>query len=405
MQHPDNLMILLGITFPLVLLLLFFLLVKSLKRTKENKGERRSETAFVVETFHELVGQLKEKERELDELRLKAEARADEIESFSRNIIQSVPSGVVSLDEQFRVTFANASAIEILKMGENIEGKSYVEIFDEPLREILLQRKVVKREELLYTLKGGEKIWLGLTTSELFDTRGNPIGMVIVFSDITEFKAMETQIQYRKWLSSLGEISLGIAHELRNPLGVISGYVKMLAKKDEKFALEVDAINREIKIMDRIIQNFLSFARPVTPVPVEIELDRLVEDLLEGIEFKGIEVSKRLVPVRIKTDEVLLRQALGNLLQNSVEAMEGGGLLKVDIGVQEERLFIQIEDSGGGIPDRISEKVFLPFFTTKEKGTGLGLSIVQKNITLLGGTVNYFPTDKGTRFVIELPYK
>ncbi|RMG04271.1 MAG: PAS domain-containing protein [Nitrospirae bacterium] len=405
MESPDNLMILLGITFPLVLLIFFFLLVKSLKRTKENRGERRSETAFVVETFHELVGQLKEKERELDELRLKAEARADEIESFSRNIIQSVPSGVVSLDEQLRVTFANASAIEILKIGEDVEGKSYEEIFDEPLREILFKRRVVKREELLYTLKGGEKIWLGLTTSELFDTRGKPIGMVIVFSDITEFKAMETQIQYRKWLSSLGEISLGIAHELRNPLGVISGYVKMLAKKDEKFTQEVDAINREIKIMDRIIQNFLSFARPVTPAPVEIDLDRLVDDLLEGFDLGGIAVSKNLVPVRVKTDEVLLRQALGNLIQNSIEAMREGGMLKISVGVQAERLFIEVEDSGGGIPERISEKVFLPFFTTKEKGTGLGLSIVQKNITLLGGSVNYFPTDKGTRFVIELPFK
>ncbi len=405
MPEVSGNLLFLTVLFPVIFIILGLIFIRMLRKAPKTTKEKRSETAFIVETFHELVGKLKEKERELEVLRQKAEERAVEIESYSTNIIQSVPSGVVSLDDDLVVTFANTPAAEILREKESLAGKSYVEIFREPLLSVLKERETVKRREYLYELRTGEKIWLGLTTSRLYNSSGEPIGMVMVFTDLTELKALERQIQFREWLTSLGEISLGIAHELRNPLAVISGYVKILEKKKAGFEEEIEAISREIKVMDRTIENFLSFARPVTPANVDVDLRPLLEDLVWVERPEGVDLDLKLEECMIESDEILLRQAFTNLIKNAFESMEDGGILRIRLTCKGSRAIVEIEDTGRGIPEQISEKIFLPFYTTKEKGTGLGLSIVQKNITLIGGSLNFSSGPGGTRFVLEIPLK
>ncbi len=393
---------------PIVLLFFIVLSFRYLRKARKLADDmKKTEMSFVVDTFHELVAKLKEKEKELEELRKRAEERAEDVESYSDNIIESVPSGVVSFDNNLRITRANSSAIKILGLTtKDLKGLSYDEVFYEPLKGLIEKQDTVKRAEYLYRIGDGISRWLGLTISPLYNRKKEKIGKVLIFSDITELKDLERQIRLREWLSSLGEVSLGIAHELRNPMAVISGYSKLLKKNSpEEYQKIVDAIMDEIKGMDRIINDFLSFARPVNPNKEQVNLRELITEALKPLvsSFNQIIYTEDIADCRINTDPVLIKQAITNIARNSIEAMEGSGELRVLAECVDQGVRIVIEDSGGGIPEDIKEKIFLPFYTTKENGTGLGLAVVHKNITTLGGTVMVENINRGSRFTIELP--
>jgi len=395
------------VLIPLLLLILFLYSFRYLKRASKLKEEmKQSEVGFVVDTFHELVAKLKEKEKELEELRKKAEERADDVVSYSDNIIESVPSGVVSFNNELIITSVNSSALKILGLeGKEIERKRYSEVFYEPVKGLIEKQDIVKRAEYLYETGEGKR-WLGLTISPLYNRKKEKIGKVLIFSDLTELKTLERQVRLREWLSSLGEVSLGIAHELRNPMAVISGYSKLL-KKDasERQQAIVDAIAEEINAMDRIINDFLSFAKPVVPQTEMVNLREIVTEILQGqLDGKSsIDCDERLGDCVIKTDPVLFKQAVSNIIRNAIEAMPTGGRLLVELKCSESRAIFIVEDTGSGIPDEIREKIFLPFFTTKDRGTGLGLSIVHKNITTLGGNIRVESKKGMTRFIVEIP--
>ncbi len=252
---------------------------------------------------------------------------------------------------------------------------------------------------------------MGLTLSPLKDSEGAIIGQILVFTDLTHLKAIESQIELRDKLSSLGEISAGIAHELRNPMAVIAGYTKLLSKKaDTSIKPTVDAISKEIVVMDRIITDFLSFAKPAELNVTDINLRELIENCVASTRGEQDDIIIKLainnLPL-IKGDEVLLRQAFINLLQNSTESMPKGGVLTIEATSLSDRerdsVEIFISDTGHGISEDIKDKIFLPFFTTKEKGTGLGLAIVHKIVVSHGGSISVDSSEKGTIFKIKLP--
>ncbi|MEW6584227.1 MAG: ATP-binding protein [Nitrospirota bacterium] len=380
--------------------------------TKQIEHKDVSKVGFVVDTFHDLVSKLKEKERELEELRKKAEDRATAIEGYNENILQSVPSGVISFDEDMRITKVNAPAERILEIqAESAAGKLHADVLGKPISDLLGKSRVIERSEVRYVTPSGRRIWLGLTFSPLRNSAGQTIGQILVFTDLTHLKAIESQMELRDRLSSLGEISAGIAHELRNPMGVIAGYTKLLSKKiDDSLRPTVNAISKEITVMDRIISDFLSFAKPPELAVSGINLKKLMADCLSvsmgerGDIVLNLDVSE--LP-SFKGDEVLLRQAFANLIQNSVEAMPQGGNLSIrafqttDSGG--DFLSICVSDTGHGVPEELKNKIFLPFFTSKEKGTGLGLAIVHKIIITHGGSISFESTPKGTTFKIRLP--
>jgi PAS domain S-box-containing protein len=393
--------------FLVIIIFLFFFFMRIFRKKRKEPEEDRSDVSFVVDTFHELVARLKENERELDQLRKRAEDRAEEVESYSDNIVRSVPSGVVSLDNDLRLTKVNNAAAVILRYRpEDIVGRPYHEVFRSPLKELIEMRKSLKRGEYLYENAAGEKRWIGLNMSSLFNRNGETIGQILIFTDLTELKSLEKQIRLREWLSSLGEISLGIAHELRNPMAVISGYAKILSRKEDISSIpEVETIMKEINVMDRIIGDFLSFAKPITPNMMDVDIKEIVENILEHIlkDRDDIKPDTILKDYTLKGDEVLLRQAFYNLIRNAVEAMPDGGILTIIAKREGHSLLIAVSDTGRGIPEEIREKVFLPFYTTRESGTGLGLAIVHKNVSLLGGTVNFVSSEEGTTFLVRMP--
>jgi len=395
--------------FMVIIIFLFFFFMRAFRKKRRRKGpeEDRSDVSFVVDTFHELVARLKENERELELLRKRAEDRAEEVESYSDNIVQSVPSGVVSLDNDLRLTKVNNAAAAILRYRpEEIVGRPYHEVFRSPLKELIEKRESLKRGEYLYENAAGEKRWIGLNMSSLFNRNGDTIGQILIFTDLTELKSLEKQIRLREWLSSLGEISLGIAHELRNPMAVISGYAKILSRRKDIHSIpEVETIVKEINVMDRIIGDFLSFAKPITPNMMDVDIRELVENIVEHLlkDRDDIKLDALLKDYTLKSDEVLLRQAFYNLVRNAVEAMPDGGILTIIAKREDGSLLIAVSDTGKGIPEEIKDKVFLPFYTTRERGTGLGLAIVHKNITLLGGTVSFVSSEEGTTFLVRMP--
>lgn len=388
---------------------LYFLrrFTKFYSEKKRLEQEDVSKVGFVVDTFHELISKLKDKERELEVLRQDAENRALAIEGYNENILQSVPTGVMSFNEEMRVMKINLSAEKILEVkGDMIVGKYHTDVLNKPITDLLNDRKVVERGEISYITPSGKKIWLGLTLSPLKDEEGRIIGQIVIFTDITRLKAFESQTELRARLSSLGEISAGIAHELRNPMGVIAGYTKLLLKKaDDSLKPTVAAISKEIAVMDRIISDFLSFAKPAELDISDVDIKTIIKNCAAAITNESDNINLSLdidgLPV-IKGDEILLRQAFTNLIQNAAEAMPQGGELAIKASIK-DFLEISISDTGHGISENIMDKIFIPFFTTKDRGTGLGLAIVHKIVVSHGGSISVDSSDNGTTFRIRFP--
>ena len=370
-----------------------------------------SKVGFVVDTFHDMVSTLKDKEKELEILRQKAEDRALAIEGYNENILQSVPSGVMSFDENLKIMKVNQAAGKILEVKEEtVIGKHHTEILGEPITDLLKEKKFIERGEISYITSSGKRIWLGMTLSPLRDQNGEKIGQILVFTDLTHLKAVESQMELRARLSSLGELSAGIAHELRNPMAVIAGYTKLLSKKGEKSLQPIiENISKEIAVMDRIISDFLSFAKPAELTMTDIDLKAMIGNCITAIRGDKSDITVRLnIDGRptIKGDEVFLRQVFMNIIQNAVEAMPQGGVLTIEIVPSADPgrgVDIVISDTGHGISEDIIDKIFLPFFTTKERGTGLGLAIVHKIVVSHGGTISVESSDKGTTFRMRVP--
>ena len=202
----------------------------------KEEREKTPDTAFIINAFHDVTKQLKEKEKELQRLKLLAEQRAENFESYNENILECVTSGVMTFDRNCSLTTINRAAEEILALQrEQAVGKSCRELFDDGnvTRAVYrtMERKAPSARMEAMLDRPSEKIWLGFNTAVLADRQGEALGVILSFSDLTEVKRLQEQMELQERLIALGEMSAGIAHELRNPMAVISGYLNLLAKK------------------------------------------------------------------------------------------------------------------------------------------------------------------------------
>lgn len=412
------------------ILLLVYLITRSIlvkhrkaliTRNEAGQTEKKNDLGFVVDTFHDLVRELKDKEQELQRLMSIAEDRADSIESYNENILRSVASGVITFDREGKImTFNPAAEIILSKRSDDAIGNICEDVFgkDNPITmiqmESLERAEGIARMETTVEKSYGEKIWLGLNTSLLKDNNGRLIGLILVFSDLTEIKHLQAQMELKERFALLGEMSAGIAHELRNPMGAIAGFSKLLSKKldngDERKPI-ADAIEKEIDGMNRVINELLNFTKPTDLNLSKVELKPLIEDSLSSIQLNSVKYNliSGKIPA-IDADDVLLKQVFINLFQNAIDAMPEGGELKIVLNIkpqtetQRQEAEIEISDTGTGIPEDKLKKIFHPFFTTKKNGTGLGLSLVQKIILYHGGKVEVeSKKGKGTTFRVGLP--
>ena len=415
--------------------------------------EKKEKVEFVIDTFSSLIHKLKEKEDELEKLRSLAERRASAAESYNEDILRCVGSGVVTFNMDRVITTFNHAAERMLGIKQDdAVGFPCVNVFGQAnaicriLDESLLLATTISRQEVEFQKKEGANIWIGLSVSPLRDKEGRHTGVIFVFTDLTEIKMLREQGELRKRLAMLGEMSGGIAHELRNSMGTIMGYAKMLSKKfpdEDPSQEEISTIISEVNAMDLIIKELLNYGRNVTPALSPVDLGGLLTKAIDTTigKFKDhnidVDLSILDLPV-VNMDEVLMRQALQNIIQNGLEAMPNGGKLKIGArshvsecsivkdekfpplkkggkgGFEEggfERLSpsaegveIIISDTGVGIPKDKLDKIFLPFYTTKPRGTGMGLALVHKIILSHGGNIAVeSEAGKGTTFRIHLP--
>ncbi len=383
-------------------------------------------TGFVKDNvFLDVVARLRDKEHELERLRSVAEERAREIESYNENILRSVSSGVITFNRESVVTTFNDAAGRILRFNRaDVIGKTCGEVFGANstvaglLNRCLSTGEAITREEFELYLPHGERIWIGVSTTLLKDSESRLIGTTFVCTDLTEIKALQEQVEMRERMTVLGQMSAGIAHEFRNLMGTILGAAKLVARQtppDSPVHESIQTVTHVISDMDHLITQFLNFARKTDPdlKPVDMGpwLKRVVEQVLEQVPPPHPHVEVTCFPdvPRIRIDEVLMRQALGNLVQNAVEAMPGGGRLTVSAGLRpplgrRREVEVRVSDTGAGIPQDRLGKIFLPFFTTKPKGTGLGLALVHKIVLLHNGRIDVESQErKGTTFRISLP--
>ena len=224
---------------------------------------------------------------------------------------------------------------------------------------------------------------------------------------------LKDQLAKAKHLSSLGEMVAGISHEIRNPLGIISSSAELLKKKMEpESSLNAisDIIIAESRRLNNIITDFLNYARPQNPHRIPCEMDKV---LIKNIHFLEPKIKEKGYIVRtffdkeiptIAADGDLLYQAFLNLLINAMQSMPDGGIIDVTIKKRDGILWVIFEDCGEGVPQSIMEKIWDPFFTTKEKGTGLGLGIVKNIIEAHDGAIQIGSRrPKGTRVSIRFP--
>ncbi len=228
-----------------------------------------------------------------------------------------------------------------------------------------------------------------------------------------EQRELESQLHQAERLAALGEMVAGVSHEIKNPLGIIQSTAELLAgapDADETQKRLSAVIREESARLNGIVTEFLDFARPQTPNLRETMLDDIIKRnisfLRPELEKKGISVEHNLDgrPLALRADPDLLYRVFLNIFINALQAMEGGGTIRLTAGEDQEAFTVEIRDTGPGISEENLPKLFNPFFTTKEKGTGLGLSIVKKLVEAHNGGIEVASAlDEGTRVMLYLP--
>ncbi|AMV70589.1 sensor histidine kinase PilS, PAS domain-containing [Desulfuromonas sp. DDH964] len=339
------------------------------------------------------------------------------MELYTRNVIDSMPAGLITLDNQGRIVSLNDKARGIFgQQGEAAEGSPLEALTGAERCEIapLVRegREFVERP-MECRRPSGESIPVKVSASRLTDRDGEPLGTVLVVRDLREIKAMEEALERSRRHAALGRMAAGIAHEIRNPLGTLRGFAQYFAKfgkKDPHAGEYAELMVGEVDRLNRTISALLQFARPREPEPEEIDLGgllrrtaRLLQDDLAARNLT-FQLDPPAGTVTFTADSDLLTQVLINLLQNAQAATEAGGEIRLGASAQDVEIRFWVEDTGKGMTPEERSRMFDPFFTTRKTGTGLGLAMVHQIVEQHGGRIEVESApEKGTRVEVILP--
>ncbi len=347
-------------------------------------------------------------------------SRLRNLKDFNETILENMGSGVIKTDRDGNVVFRNSLARELT--GELSGGAiRFDSVFDNPfggasLFEYLAadERKTTSLECVLKRDDNSSvPVRMISTKIRTDDYRGTTL--VVVFEDLTLQKAMEEELRRADRLRSLGELSAGVAHEIRNPLTGIATtaqVLKELLSGDADKIKYLTVILDEIRRLDDIIRNLLSFARPALPRPEEVGICSVIRGAIELLENKSKESEVNVI-FKAELDDDLcyldrdqIKQVVLNIANNGIEACCAGGEVTVTVknAVDAHLLRLEFADNGMGIPEKAVDKLYNPFFTTRAEGTGLGLSITRKIVESHGGRIFHENgVDSGTVFIVEIP--
>jgi two-component system sensor histidine kinase PilS (NtrC family) len=377
-----------------------------------------------------LSGFLAEKLRRKGEELESTTRRLREVQLDTDDILENIPSGLITLDGEGRIQHFNGAAERILGLeAGQVKGRPYDQVFGEGNREFkavlhsaLEKAMVYERKELMAVSQQGRSLPLGISTTLLGVGEGARSGVIAVFQDITEVKEMAQKVRQADRLALLGQLSAGIAHEIRNPLATISGSIEVLRDSVKLVGEEkglMGLVTRESERLNRIITDFLQYARIRPADKTDIDVGKLVDETLilvrnhdafqDNIDVVN-EVQNREVHALADQDQV--RQIFLNIAINALQAMPHGGCLTVglvDEGSNDrapgknEMVRVFFRDTGVGISPQEIENIFEPFYSAKKGGTGLGLSIAQRIVENNGGTLEVeSQVSRGTTFTVSL---
>lgn len=340
--------------------------------------------------------------------------QVDSLRALNENIVRSLSSGLITVDANGAVLFANPMAVELLASGSELAGRRCEDLMPGVQAHLNDSGGIRNRFELELTRGDGKTMRLGLNCSPLLDKDARFLGHVIHFQDVTELRELELKVRRNERLAAIGGLAASVAHEVRNPLAAISGCAELLApaREQSEDARLLAVIKRETERLSTTVNDLLIFARPQRPRRMPTDLLNLVSVQLDAFRVSVAERDLRVTlrdpePVAIAADPDLLTQVLWNLMRNAAEAIEDagitGGRIEVTLRGNETAAEITIKDNGPGIPAERVDRVFEPYFSTKAKGSGFGLAVVHRIIGDHNGELDVESSSNGTTFTIRLP--
>ncbi|MBS1793865.1 MAG: PAS domain S-box protein [Acidobacteria bacterium] len=368
-----------------------------------------------------LAARLSERHASGEELKKTARTLAS-LRLLHERIIESIRSGLITTDLDGTIYTFNASAAEITGYkSETMIGKSIYQLFGDIERSMALAIETSEigdqppRFESDLITPEGFAVRVGYGISPLFSETGETTGLIITFQDLTEIRSMEESVRRKDRLAAVGRVAAGLAHEIRNPLGAMRGAIQVLESQTKPGTAQaslMEIILRESDRLNKIISNFLTYARPRVSNFSEIDVREAIEDTVMLLkhspdvgEDHQLETRMPSQPVMISADPTQLKQIFWNLARNALFAMPNGGTLSVETEkIAFNRVRITFADTGCGMTPEQVERLFEPFAESTTGGTGLGLSIVYQIIRDHNGTINVRSREnEGTTITIELP--
>jgi len=352
----------------------------------------------------------------------------EEVKGLARNILQSIPTGVLTVNSSGVITAANPTAEAVLKRSAaDLLGNSYESVFAEGetiravLEGALRHQQHVSQKDLTYESQDRTLHTIRVSTAKLTGDDAEPAGVILQAQDVTDWLALEQRVRVADKLAALHTLSAGVAHELRNPLSAMDLNLHLLeeelkerASLPEQGARYLYILNAECRRLSVILDNFMKFARPGSVGLREVTISALIEHIIALMQFEAEERKIRLerqveepLP-SVLGDETAISQVLVNVVVNAFHAMPNGGLCRIAAEVRHANgthwLVVSVKDTGVGIKKEELARVFEPFYTTKSSGTGLGLAIAYRIMEDHGGTIQVSSTTgNGTTVVMTFP--
>jgi two-component system sensor histidine kinase PilS (NtrC family) len=343
------------------------------------------------------------------------------LRALHERIVESIRSGVITADLEGRIYIFNAAAEEITGYkADDVRGQG-VSIFfgeiEEHIRESLTAAEAGEpspRFEADCLTADGLRLRLGFSIFPLFAELGETTGLVITFQDLTQVRALEETSRRQDRLAAVGRVAASIAHEIRNPLAAMRGSIQVLRSEVDGNSSQgelMEIILRESDRLNRIITDYLTYARPRSQVYEGVDVREVLNETFtllrhspELLAGHHLEEDYTEEPSMMKADASQIKQVCWNIARNALQAMPGGGTLRVELRHSAgNRLQIIFTDTGQGMSPEQVEQLFEPF-SSRTGGTGLGLSIVYQIIRDHGGTINVRSREgQGTTITIELP--
>jgi PAS domain S-box-containing protein len=361
---------------------------------------------------------------QLEEAYKKLEERAIQlinVQDYTSSILRSITSAVLTVGPDGSVATANPAAERMLGISEfDMVPKPIGLLFKDDgglasdVSKVLAGRLPLALRDASLVTASGQEIHVQASTSRMRAVGGTVLGAVVTLEDVSDIKALTDQLIRADRLAAMGELTAGVAHEVRNPLGVIRATVQLLedAQADpERIHEAAGVVKQEIDRLDKVIKALLDFGRPSKPTLVRTDLKSVLEDvvLFTNRFAKQADVT---IDVGIGDDDLRpvfgdpdqLKQVFLNLVTNAVQAMDRvGGQIDISGSSTDDYVVITVSDNGPGIAPEDLNKVFDPFFTKRADGTGLGLTIVHRIIDEHDGHIEIESSRAGTTFVVTLP--